>query len=126
MDDGAQSSLVNRDEERLSPAQLDALTAAPAHHQLLFENDCVRVLDTCIPAGESVPVHTHCWPSVWYVLSFSQFVRYDEHGNVLLDSRTVDAFQNPAPVIYSAPLPPHSLENVGTADLHIISIELKD
>ncbi len=126
MDDAAQSSLVNRDEERVSPAQLDALTAAPAHHQLLFENDRVRVLDTCIRAGESVPVHTHRWPSVWYVLSFSQFVRYDEHRNVLLDSRTVDSFQSPAPVIYSAPLPPHSLENVGAADLHIVSVELKD
>ena len=105
---------------------LDALTAAPDYHRVILENERVRVLDTSIRAGERTPVHTHRWPAVLYVLSWSDFVRYDDKGNVLLDSRTVDALKVPPTVLWSAPLPPHSLLNIGTADLHVISIELKE
>jgi quercetin dioxygenase-like cupin family protein len=42
---------------------LDALSAAPAQHRLLFENAHVRVLDTRIAPGERTPVHTHRWPA---------------------------------------------------------------
>jgi hypothetical protein len=108
------------------PDSLDALTAAPVHHKLLLENERVRVLDTLITAGDKTPVHTHRWPGALYILSWSNFIRYDDKGNVLVDSRKVDAFKNPPQVVWSAPLPPHSLENVGETDLHIISIELKE
>lgn len=108
------------------PESLDALIAAPDHHKLLFENERVRVLDTCIPAGDRTPVHTHQWPGALHVLSWSNFVRYDDKGNILVDSRKVDGFKVPPKVVWSAPLPPHSLENVGEADLHIISVELKE
>ena len=69
------------------PPELDAMEAAPGHHTLLFENDAVRVLDAHVEPGETVPVHTHRWPSVLYVLSASDFVRRDPEGNVLLDTR---------------------------------------
>jgi len=108
------------------PDFLDALTAAPDHHKLLFENDRVRVLDTHIAAGAKTPVHTHQWPSVLHVLSWSNFVRYDDKGNIQVDSRKIDAFKVPPEVVWSAPLPPHSLENVGEVDLHVISVELKE
>lgn len=112
--------------ELLWPDELDALVAAPDHHTLLFENDRVRVLDTHIPSSDRTPIHTHRWSSAMYILSFSDFVRYDDKGEVLVDSRTVDALKIPPTVLWSAPLPPHSLENVGTTDLHVISVELKD
>ena len=85
----------------------------------------MRVLDTRIGPGELVPVHTHCWPSVLYVLSWSAFIRRDEQGTVLLGSRSAPSLATPPPVLWSEALPPHSLENVGTADLGIISVELK-
>lgn len=108
------------------PEALDALNAAPDHHSLMFEDERVRVLDTHIPAGDRTPVHTHRWPAVLVVLQWSPFVRYAENGDVQLDSRRVPTLAVPTTVLPSAPLPPHSLENVGTADLHIISVELKD
>jgi hypothetical protein len=37
---------------------LDALNAAPQYHLLLFENEQVRVLDTRVPAGHIVPLHS--------------------------------------------------------------------
>src|SRR5437764_8228390 len=108
------------------PDSLDALIAAPDHHELLFENDRVRVLNTSIPAGGRVPVHTHRWPSVLYILSWSDFLRYNDNDEVVLDSRTVDALKNPPAVVWSSPLPPHSLQNIGEMDLNIIAVELKD
>lgn len=41
------------------PTSLDALVAAPEHLRKILENDRVRVLEVCIPRGETVPVHTH-------------------------------------------------------------------
>src|SRR5690242_15800259 len=83
------------------PAALDALVAAPEHHTLLYENDRVRVLDTCIRPGDRTPVHTHRWPAALYIVSWSPFVRYDDQGVVLLDSRTVPALQAPPPALWS-------------------------
>ena len=107
------------------PASLDALVAAPAHHTLLFENEAVRVLDTRIPVGGRTPVHTHRWPAALYVRSWSSFVRRNGQGEILVDSRTVPSLANPPTALWTAALPPHSLENVGERDLHVISVELK-
>lgn len=106
------------------PDELDALQAAPAHHTLLMENDRVRVLDTRIPPGETTPLHTHRWPAVLYVLSGAHFVRRGADGRVLVDSRAAAA---PATGIsvWSPPLPPHTLENVGDRVIHVINVELK-
>ena len=106
------------------PAELDALVAAPAHHTLLFENESVRVLDTCIRAGDRTPIPTHRWPAALYIISWSAFVRYDAEGGVLLDSREVPSLSAPS-ALWSSPLPPHTLENVGEMDLHVISVEVK-
>ncbi len=107
------------------PETLDALVAAPEHHTLLFENDSVRVLDTRIGDADCTPVHAHRWPAALYVVSWSHFVRYDVNGDVVLDSRTAPALQNPPSAFWSEPLPPHSLQNVGAQPLRIISVEVK-
>jgi len=107
------------------PPDLDALIAAPDHHRLLFENERVRVLSTVIKAGDQTPVHTHRWPSVLYILGWSHFVRYDDQGKVLVDSRKVESLKEPPEVLWSQPLPPHSLKNIGDTDLNIYAVELK-
>lgn len=126
MNNPDQSASSPRLQEWKWPDSLDALVAAPNHHKLLFENERVRVLNTSIPEGDRVPIHTHRWPSVLYILSWSDFVRYDDKGKVLLDSRKVESFKNPPAVVWSSSLPPHSLENIGKMDLNIIAIELKE
>jgi hypothetical protein len=108
------------------PESLDAMTAAPEHHEILLENDRVRVLDTRLGPGESTPVHTHPWPSVLYVLSWSDFIRCDAHGSVVLDSRTLGARPDKGATLWSAPLGPHSATNVGTQELRVIAVEMKD
>jgi hypothetical protein len=103
---------------------LDALVAAPAQHRLVFENEHVRVLDTQIAPGERTPVHTHRWPASHYVVSWSDFVRRDAEGQVLVDTRTT-GMRTPPEALWGDALPPHSLENVGAAVLRIISTEVK-
>ena len=107
------------------PASLDAVAAAPDHHRVLLENERVRLLDTRIPSGDQTPVHTHRWPSALYVIRWSPFVRYGEAGQVLLDSRAMALVAVAGSALWSGPLPPHSLKNVGEADLHVLSLELK-
>jgi hypothetical protein len=107
------------------PDSLDALVAAPDHHTLLMENEQVRVLATRIPAGDITPIHTHRWPSVYYVISWSDFIRTDDQGQLVMDSRKVESLAVPPTVMWGEALPPHALENVGEAELNLISVELK-
>jgi hypothetical protein len=108
------------------PASLDALVAAPKHHRLLLENNRVRMLEVRIGPGETVPVHTHRWPSAIYVVRTSDFIRRDGEGNVLFDSRTAGAAPEAPTVQWIGPLPPHSVENIGGAEILLISTELKE
>jgi len=107
------------------PPHLEALIAAPDHHFLLTENESVRVLDTIIRPGQTTPLHTHCWPGVLHVREWSQFIRRDAQGDVLLDSRTIDP---PAvgSALWTPLLPPHTLENIGDSAVHVVSVELKN
>src|SRR6185437_7634150 len=90
----------------------DAVIAAPRFHRVLLEDETVRVLDTLVPPGETVPLHTHRWPAVLYIISWSDCVRRDENGHVAMDSRGSDPL-TPDTALWSGPLPLHTLENVG-------------
>jgi hypothetical protein len=105
---------------------LDALVAAPEHHTLLLENERVRVLETRILAGQTTALHTHRWPNVQYVLRSPDFIRRDGEGAVLLDTRSAGRSPQSPATLWSEPLPPHSIENVGETDLRVIMVELKD
>lgn len=99
------------------------MIAATAFHTLLLENERVRVLEVRIRPGEFVPVHT---PSVTCVVSGSHFLRRDEKGALLFDSRTAGAPPEKPAAQWTPPLPPHSVENVGNSEILLIFVELKD
>jgi len=113
-------------ERWLWPDTLDALSAAPENHRLVYENERVRVLEVRIGPGEIVPLHTHRWPGVLYLQGWSKHVRRDEAGKVIFDSRDAGSAPKIPSVVWCEPLPPHSVENVGAAELLVLSIELKD
>ncbi len=106
------------------PDSLDALIAAPEFHTLIFENERVRVVHTHIPPGKTVPVHTHRWPCVLTINSWSDLIRRDDRGNVLKDTR-----QSPPPALntptWQEALPPHSVDNVGGGTIDTIQVEIK-
>ena len=107
------------------PDSLDALVAAPKHHKLLMEDDRVRVIHTRVLPGETVPLHTHRWPSVLILLGWSDCVRRDENGVVTYDSRTAGKGPKADSAMWYPPLPPHTLENVGENEINTINVEMK-
>ncbi len=104
---------------------LDAMAQAGDHHDLLLENDKVRFLDTRVAPGARTAVHAHQWPAALYVLSWSDFVRYDAVGNVLLDSRTLARRPELGEALWAPPIGPHYVQNVGSSELRILAIEVK-
>ena len=107
------------------PDSLDAMVAAPDHHSVVLENEQVRVLRTRIMPGQMVPVHTHRWPSVQLIVSWSDLVRRDHLGNVMLDTRTVSESPKLNTPLWHPALAPHSVENVGGSEIHALQIEIK-
>lgn len=106
------------------PDSLDALVAASDFHCLVLETEDVRVLETTIGPGQTVPLHTHCWPSVLYVLTAGDVVRRDHEGALLTDSRATGA--PPAgSAAFLGPMPPHTVENVGSSEIRLLNVELK-
>jgi hypothetical protein len=106
--------------------QRDALIASPPHHKLLFENESVRVLDASIPPGEITTVHPHRLAALHLVISWSDFIRYYADGKVLLDSRRIGKTIAQHTALRSGPLGPQALKNIGTNNLHIIGVEIKN
>jgi len=85
----------------------------------------VRVLDTRIEPGQTVKLHTHRWPAVYYFLQVGEFVRRDHEGTVLADSRQQSTKAEVGQAAWAAPMGPHTLENVGTTPIHVVSVEIK-
>jgi len=105
---------------------LDAVAAAPDHHRLIFEDERVRVLEACIKPGETTPLHTHRWPSAVYVISSDDFVRYDQEGTVVTDSRVLGIRSEAGSVVWLPPLEPHSVQNIGEQEARAIVFEIKN
>lgn len=108
------------------PDALDARSAAPQFHALLYEDERVRVLDGRVPPGVTVPVHTHRWGGVLYILSTSDFVRRDPEGNVLVDTRVSGTTPIVGSATWGGPLTPHTFENVGSQEFRTLTVEMKD
>ena len=109
----------------MTDPNLDALIAAPQHHRLAFENETVRVLETKVMPGDTVPLHTHELSGSLYFLSWTDFIRRDANGEVMLDTAAAGVRFEPGQAVWSGPLGPHTLENVGDQPLHVIAVEIK-
>jgi mannose-6-phosphate isomerase-like protein (cupin superfamily) len=102
------------------------MVAAPDFHTVLYEDDRVRVLDGRVAPGAVVPVHTHRWGGVLYVIGSSDFVRRDPDGTVLVDTRASQSAPVAGTAVWGAPLTPHTFENVGTEEFRTLTVEMKD
>jgi len=122
---GISLDVIAQNEDRMTIDELDGVAVAPNNHKVIFENDEVRVLETTIAAGERTPIHTHLRPTVMYVLSGSHFVRRDEDGNTMVNTRANSDFVLPK-VLFAHSTPKHSIENTDTLDLVVIGVELKN
>jgi hypothetical protein len=100
----------------------DALLCAPKTHRLLFENEYVRILESRIDPGESVPVHTHQWDSLYVIMQGSRFRGIDGKGNVIEEAWGVgvEQFKGDTPdcILYA-------YTNVGAQPFLSIAFEIK-
>ena len=96
----------------------DPLQVGPGIYKLLMENDRVRVLDVQFKPGQKVGPHSHP-DHVAYVLAASKMRITPADGTPQeLDPKVGDVLWLPAQI--------HSGENIGTSDLHIVIVELKE
>jgi hypothetical protein len=112
-------------------AALDAVTAAPKHHNMLFENDRLRVLEVTLEPIDEEPIHHHRWPSVFVFDQIEGPIHdYSPEGQQLPPNRDViKALQawdhKGCLVVYMAPQPAGRVLNASTKTLHGIRIEMK-
>lgn len=108
------------------PPELDAVVAAPDNHEVLLENDSVRVLSVTLAPGEVEPLHSHRWPSVLHIQSAGHFTDHDAKGQLIFDSR-----QAPAPLelpltMWKGPEAPHSPTNLSEdITIRLLRVEVK-
>ncbi len=61
-----------------------------------------------------------------FIASWSDLIRRDQHGKVLLDTRQLADKPKLNTPLWQEPLPPHTVENVGGAELKAVQVEIKD
>ena len=110
---------------------LDAVSAAPKNHKVLFENDSLRVLEVTLESGEEEPVHHHRWPSVFVFDQVQGPIHdFDADGNTLPPNRdvikAVEAWDGRGClVVHMAPQPVGRVLNASGKMLHGVRIEMK-
>jgi quercetin dioxygenase-like cupin family protein len=95
----------------------DLAKVMPDDVKVLVDNDRVRVLDVLHKPGVKEPMHSH--PAYVSVYLSATGVKVTTP-----DGKTVEKDRKAGEVAWSGPVT-HALENIGTADQHVIVIELK-
>ena len=96
---------------------LDPIRVAPDSHKVAFENMFVRVLEVRVRPGSVEPRHRH--PHGMSVYLASQDTRITVDGRApQVTHREAGSFAWSDAVI-------HTVENVGSTEMHVLRIELK-
>ena len=107
------------------PDSMDAVSAAPKNHKVLYEDANVRILSVTVQPGEKEVMHSHRWPSTLVVDSPARKKEYTSDGQVILTERPPAG--TPLPImVHREPEKPHAIENLDTKVLHLYRIELKN
>ena len=103
---------------------LDGVLAAPENHEVLYEDEAIRVISVSIAPGAIEKPHHHCLPAVFVV---------DRLVSVR-DFNGATGEEIPLPIPKDAPLPItakflpqplHYVENLDTRPFHATRIEFK-
>ncbi len=95
----------------------DAVNQASGQHTVLFEDDKVRVLKVRVEPGAKASMHWHP-RNINYVLAGGQ-LRFDKPDgtSVVIDLREGQ--------VTSSPETSHAVENIGSATVEAVQVELK-
>ncbi|MFL6595960.1 MAG: cupin domain-containing protein [Chthoniobacterales bacterium] len=95
----------------------DPVKVAPKLHKAILDNERVRVLDTVVKPGEQIPMHQHP-DNVIYVVKGGK-VRFVDLKGTPTDRELKDG----ECLFRSAES--HAVQNTGTSEIHVLTIELK-
>ncbi len=95
----------------------DPVKVSPNTHKVLLENDRVRVLDVRVKPGEKQPMHSHPANVVYFLSDAKVKFTYPDGKTEVREGKAGAARWNEAVT--------HAAENVGTAELHLVQVELK-
>jgi quercetin dioxygenase-like cupin family protein len=96
---------------------LDSVTADPTHFKVLLDNERVRVLDYHAAAGEKTPMHWHPNYITYDVSGGSTKFTYPNSKPMQRTSKAGDIAWHMSEI--------HAGENVGSAEIHVLLVELK-
>lgn len=103
--------------------ELDAVLAAPQHHQVLYEDETIRVLSVSIPPGVQEPLHHHRWPAVFVIDRLVKLRDFDASGREI-PLPIPETITMPL-IIEMPPQPTHCVRNEDTSPFHGTRIEFK-
>ena len=94
----------------------DRVVAVPGT-KVLFENQCVRVQYHDVDFGGTVPMHSHPNYIVYTLKPFKARITLPDGTQRISEHAAGEAYWNPALS--------HSVENLGSTDIHNLIVELK-
>lgn len=110
----------------------DAVAAAPRHHQVLYENERLRVLEVTLEPQDEEPLHHHRWRSVFVLDQVGGPIHdFAPDGTQMPDNRDViQAIQawdgKGCLVVHMEPQPLGRVFNASPVTVHGIRIEMKN
>ncbi len=103
---------------------LDAVVAAPENHQIIYEDDLIRVISVKNPPGATEKPHHHRYPSVFVI---DRLVKFRDFNGAT--GEEIPAWRPSAPDLpVIRKLPPqalHYVQNIDTRMFHGTRIEFK-
>lgn len=111
---------------------LDAVVAAPYSHNVLLENEYVRVLEVVLPPLAVEPPHIHALPSVIQGDTGGAegakflYIEYQMEGGRIVETRRQEIVPTPGfRTVWSSPEGLHSIANIGSTPVRIMRTEIK-
>ena len=95
----------------------DAVNVAPHLHQVLFEDDKLRVLKVTVEPGDATEMHWHP-RNINYVLSPGK-LRFNKPDGSTVEVNLAEG------QVTSSPESSHTVENVGDTPVETVQVELK-
>ena len=96
----------------------DPVKVSPDYYKVLLENEQVRVLEYRLKPGQKEGLHSH---SAGLVYGFTTA----KTKSTSLDGKVTEGSGKAGDVFWRNPTT-HSLENIGTTDVHALAVELKN
>ncbi len=116
-------SMDGSDPSTWNPA-LDGVEAAPENHQVLYEDDTIRVISVTIPPGKIEKPHHHRQPSVFVIDRMVKLRDFNGATGEEIPLPLPKDVEYPITVKF-LPQPLHYVENVDTKTFHATRVEFK-